>query len=178
MTTIESDKAGLHLTCSHMNWASDLRSVPQDIAFEALPGEKWAVICQSESMRHRASLVLAGLEDPPEGVVRYNDVDLRSLPSKEINAQRSIVLGWDLTLFEGSIADNITMERAGVKTEDVLWALRAVQLDRELEQLPEGLETLVQFGGKEFTPNQRLRILLARAIIYSSAPLNLGWRYA
>ena len=165
LTTIQSNPAGLHLTCSRMNWASDSRSIPQDIHLEALPGDKWAVICQSESIRHDVALVLAGLEEPQEGIVRYNGVDLRSIPRQQINTQRSIVFGWDLTLFEGSIADNITMDRAGVQTEDILWALRVVQLDQELEEFPEGLETIVEEGGKEFTPNQRLRILLARAII-------------
>ena len=165
LTTIQSDPAGLHLTCSQMNWASDSRSIPQNTHLEASPGEKWGIICQTESIRHDIALILAGLEDPQEGVVRYNGVDLRSLPREQINTQRSIVFGWDLRLFEGSIADNITMDRVGMQTEDVLWALRVVQLDQELEEFPEGLETIVKEGGKEFTPNQRLRILLARAII-------------
>ncbi len=165
LSTIQSDLSGLQVSCSQMNWASDSQSIPQDIRFEALPGEKWAIICPTESIRHDVALALAGLEDPQEGVVRYNDVDLRSLDSHQINTQRGIVLGWDLSLFEGSVADNITMGRVGVQTKDVNWALDIAKLDQEFEALPEGLETLVTEGGKEFTPNQRLRILLARALV-------------
>ena len=165
LSTIQSDPSGLQITCSQMNWATDSHSIPQDIHFEAAPGEKWGIICPTESIRHDVALVLAGLEDPQEGVVRYNGVDLRSLSSQEINTQRGIVLGWDLSLFEGSVADNITMGRMNVQTKDVTWALEMVELDQQLEKLPQGLETIVEEGGKEFTPNQRLRILLARALV-------------
>ncbi|GJL63189.1 MAG: ABC transporter [Nitrospirales bacterium] len=161
----ESDTAALHLTCSQMGWARGLHSHPQEIRFEAMPGEKWALICPTETARHRVSLVLAGLEDPPAGTVKYNGVDLRSLSAEQMNARRSIVFGRDLTLFEGSIADNITMGRPDIQTEDLLWTLHAAQFDQEIEELPDGLETLVKEGGKDFTPSQRLRIHLARAIV-------------
>ncbi len=161
----ESDTAGLHLVCSQIGWAKGLRAIPEEIRFEAMPGEKWALICPTETARHRVSLALAGLEAPLTGIVQYNGVDLRNLPTEQINARRSIVFGRDLTLFEGSVSDNITMGRTGIQTEDLLWALHAAQFDKEIEELPDGLDTMVQEGGKDFTPSQRLRILLARSII-------------
>ncbi|GJL55372.1 MAG: ABC transporter [Nitrospirales bacterium] len=165
LSIVESDTAGLHLVCSQIGWARGVRVRPEEIRFEAMPGEKWALICSTESARHRVSLVLAGLEEPPTGIVQYNGVDLRSLSTEQMNTQRSIVFGRDLTLFEGSVADNITMGRPDIQTEDLLWAVRAAQFDKEIEELPEGLDTMVKEGGKTFIPSQRLRILLARAII-------------
>ena len=161
----ESHEGGLHLTCSQMGWATDSESHARDVHFEALPGEKWALICPTPSTGHRLSLVLAGLLQPPSGAVRYNGVDLRSLSTDQINGQRSIVFEQNLTLFEGSIADNITMGRSGVQSEDLIWALRVAQLEEDLEALPDGLATVAKEGGRDFTPGQRLRILLARAII-------------
>lgn len=160
----ESHEGGLHLTCSQLGWAHSGSPV-QDVHFEALPREKWALICPTPSTGHRLSLVLAGLLQPPSGAVRYNGVDLRSLSTDQINGQRSIVFEQNLTLFEGSIADNITMGRSGVQSEDLIWALRATQLEEDLEALPDGLATVAKEGGRDFTPGQRLRILLARAII-------------
>ena len=160
-----SRDAGLHLTCSQMGWVNHAGSLARAVHFEALPGEKWALVCPTESTRHRLSLALAGLAPPPAGAVRYNGVDLRSLSTDQINERRSIVFGQALTLFEVSIADNIIMGRLGVRSEDLVWALGVVQLDKELEEFPDGLATIVKEGGWDFTPGQRLKILLARAII-------------
>ncbi len=160
-----SDGSGLHLKCSQLNWASEAVSVSEEIYFEALPSEKWALMCKTEWMRKRISLVLAGLDKPPAGAVRYEEVDLRSLSTQEIGAQRSILFSRDFTLFKGTIIENITMGRPGIESKDLLWALSLTELDKELEGLPDGLETLVREGGKEFTLSQRLRILLARAIV-------------
>jgi putative ABC transport system ATP-binding protein len=159
-----SNTAGLDLKCSQLNWARDLESVAEEINLEILPGEKWAVICQTEGSRRRLSLALAGLEPPPVGAIRYNEVDLKNLSVDQLGKQRSIVFTRDLSLFKGSITDNIKMGRQEIKSEDLLWALTLTDLDKELEGLPDGLDTIVQESGKGFTPSQRLRILLARAI--------------
>lgn len=161
----ESEGEGMHLTCSQLNWASASGSIVKEVNLEALPGEKCALVCPTESIRHAVSLVLAGLDQPPCGVARYNGVDIRDIPADEMNAQRGMVFGRDLTLFEGTVADNITMGRPGLESEDVLWALHVVQLEKELEEFPDGLKTIVKEGGKDFTPSQRLRILVARAIV-------------
>jgi putative ABC transport system ATP-binding protein len=161
----QSDPAGLHLKCSQLNWENEVDSVSKEISFESLPGEKWALICGAEWMRKRVSLVLAGLDQPLKGAVRYNEVDLRNLSTDQIGSRRSILFSRDLTLFKGSVIENITMGRPGIESEDLLWALSFTQLDKELEGFSNGLETIVQEGGKEFTLSQRLRILMARAIV-------------
>lgn len=56
-----------------------------------------------KSIRHRVLLVLAGLEQLPTGVVRYNGVDIRNVSADQPNVQRGIVFGRDLTLFEGMV---------------------------------------------------------------------------
>jgi ABC-type bacteriocin/lantibiotic exporter with double-glycine peptidase domain len=169
----QSETLGLHVTCSGIGLASVGWPIHKEINFEALPGDKCALICQTESGRHEMSLVLAGLHPPSTGVVRYNGIDLRGVSLDKINEQRGIVFGRDLRLFEGSLADNITMGRPDVKSEDLLWALSFVQLDKEIDELPEGLQTIVKEGGRDFTPSQQLRILLARAIMPRPALLIL-----
>ena len=160
-----SDSPGWHVTCSQMGWASESPHAPFPGNLEVFPGEKVAIICATESVRHRVSLVLGGFHRPPEGVVRYNGADLKTFSKEQLSAQRGIVFGRDLTLFEGTVKDNILLGRPGITSEDVLWAVALTQLDKELEKFPDGLETIVKEGGKEFPPSQRLRILLARAII-------------
>lgn len=168
-----SDMPGLHLTCSGIRLTSAWWSIPQEINFEVLPGEKCALICPTESARHGMSLMLAGLYAPPAGVVRYNGIDIRNITFDEINERRGIVFGRDLRLFEGSLTENITMGRPGVESEDLLWALNVVQMDKEIDEMPDGLQMMVKESGRDFTPSQQLRILLARSIMTRPALLIL-----
>ena len=161
----QSPTSGLHLTCSGVTWASPSWSIPNELNFEALPGETCALVCPTESTRHRVSLTLGGLEPPVTGVIRYNGIDLRSVSLDAINEKRGMVFGRDLRLLEGTVADNIIMGRPGLESEDLLWTLNFVQLDKEIDDLPSGLQTVVEENGKNFTPSQQLRMLLARAII-------------
>ncbi|QPJ63270.1 MAG: ATP-binding cassette domain-containing protein [Candidatus Nitronauta litoralis] len=156
--------SGLHLSCSHLSWTKKGGVSQREINFEAQPGEKWALVCPTESIRMRISLALAGLDQPANGVVRYNGIDIKSLSTEQVNEQRGILFGRDLSLFEGSIAENIIMGR-NIATEDLIKALRLSLLDGELANFSDGLETMIVQGGKHFSPSQRYRILLARAIV-------------
>ncbi len=164
---------GIHLKYSNLAWATENESAFKNIALDALPGEKLALVCLEESIRRRISLVLGGLEQPPAGIVSYNEADIKNLSADEIASHRSLFFGGDLTLFEGSILENITMGRPNIGSNDLLWALNLTELDIILEAFPEGLDTQVHDGGKDFTSSQKVRILLARAIITRPALLIL-----
>ena len=160
-----SHQYGIALSCSEVNGLPTPWPLGKELNFEIGPGEKWALVCATESQRHLVSRLVSGLEIPQAGAIRYNDIDVRNINPEEINSLRGLVFGRDLSLFEGTIVENITMGHPGIKSEDILWGLQFVQLDKEIEHLPEGLNTLIQLGAKEFTPSQILRILLARAIV-------------
>ena len=67
-----SRDAGLHLACNQLTWAKPSGFRPIETTFEVRAGEKCAILCPTESTRHRVSVVLAGLDQPLNGVVRYN----------------------------------------------------------------------------------------------------------
>ena len=109
--------------------------------------------------------MLAGLLSPSAGVVRYNDMNLVEVSLESIDTCRSLMLDSHPTLLEGTIEDNITLGRPSISYEDVQWALRFVELDEEINRLPDGLTTMVIGHGNQFTLSQTLRLLLARAIV-------------
>ena len=69
------------------------------------------------------------------------------------------------TLLEGTIEDNITLGRSSISYEDIQWALEFVELDEDVDHLPDGLTTVVTGHSGQFTLSQTLRLLLARAIV-------------
>lgn len=129
------------------------------------PGEKVACLTNTSSGKTTLALVLAGIHTPTAGVVRYNDVDVRDLNMTALNRCRGVVLDSHLSLFNGTVEENISLGRSAVRYEDIQWALRFAELDEEVEALPLGLHTPIQAGGKTFTSSQILRILVARAIV-------------
>ena len=164
-TIPESDPKGLHLKFIELNGERELASPSKKTGFEANSGEKLALVCPTETARHHLAKTLAGLEEHSKSVVSYNGVDLKNLSSNQIGSHRGILFGRRFTLFEGTIAENITMGRPGIKSKDLLWALTVTELDEDLQTMPLGLETLVLDGGTALNSSQRLRVLLARAIV-------------
>ena len=65
------------------------------------------------------------------------------------------------TLFDGTLEENITLQRPSIRFDDLSWALRFVELEEEVDALPQGLEAPVHGNGANFTRSQILRVLLA-----------------
>ena len=157
---------GLHLTCKDVGFAyPGSPPVFAEFNLEVAPGEKVAVVSQTSTGKSTLALVLAGLSTPTSGVVRFNDVDLRDMSMMDVNTSRGLVLDSHLSLFGGSLEENISLGRGSIQFDDLRWALRFVELEDEVDALSQGLETPVLAGGKLFTKSQILRILVARAIV-------------
>ncbi|MEX0828835.1 MAG: ATP-binding cassette domain-containing protein [Nitrospirales bacterium] len=156
---------GLGLAVSHVGGLPSPWPHAFELTVDMKPGEKWAMVCETESQRLQISRLLAGLDNPPHGTIRYNDIDIRDLHPDAVNDIRGLVLSRHLSLFEATLLENVTLGRKNQSTEDLLWALDFVGLQEEIEQFPDGLQTMIQYGGKNFSPSQTIKILLARTLI-------------
>lgn len=157
---------GLRLTCKDLSFsfpgsAAEFAHFNLDVS----PGEKVAIFSNTSTGKTALARVLGGLYIPTSGVIRYNGIDLRDLGMESLNAHRGLVLDSQLSLFEGSLEENITLDRPSVSYENVVWALRFVELEEEVEAFPYGLKTPVRPHGKALTVTQIQKILVARAIV-------------
>ncbi len=157
---------GVRLTCKDISFAyPDSQPVFQHFNMEVSPGEKVAIFSNTSTGKTTMAMVLAGLYAPTTGIIRYNGVDVRDLDMDSLNTCRGLILDSRLSLFEGTLEENITLGRAGISYSDVQWALRFVEMEEEVDALPMGLGTPVKARGKAFTTSQVLRILVARSIV-------------
>lgn len=158
--------AGVRITVRDLAFAHpDSTPLFKHFDLDVSPGEKVAVLCTSSMQKTTLAKVLAGLLPPTSGVVHYNDINLAEVTPDSIDACRSLMLDSLPTLLEGTLEENIALGRAGISYEDVEWALQFVELDEEIDRMPEGLATMVTGHGTQFTLSQILRMLLARAIV-------------
>jgi ABC-type bacteriocin/lantibiotic exporter with double-glycine peptidase domain len=157
---------GVRLTCKDISFAyPGSEPVFQHFDMEVAPGEKVAIFSDTSTGKTTMAMVLAGLYAPTTGIIRYNGVDVRDLAMDSLNACRGLILDSRLSLFEGTLEENISLGRPGISYSDVQWALRFVEMEEEVDALPMGLGTPIQARGKAFTTSQILRILVARAIV-------------
>ena len=158
--------AGIRITARNLAFAyPGGKKLFEQFDLDVAPGEKVAVHCTSSMQKTAFAKVLAGLMPPTTGVVRYNDMNLVEVSLSSIDTCRSLMLDSHPTLLEGTLEENITLGRPAIAYEDVQWALRFVELDEEIDRMPDGLATMVTGHSTQFTLSQILRLLLARAIV-------------
>lgn len=157
---------GIRLTCKDLAVRhAGVPAIFEQFNVEVTPGEKIGIYASTTAAKTALARVLAGLEMPTGGVIRYNGVDLRHIDMNAINRCRGFMIDSQLTLFEGTIEDNILLGRSYIPYSDVRWALRFAELEEDVDTLPQGLKTHIRAPGKILAPTHMMRILLARAIL-------------
>ncbi len=106
--------------------------------------------------------MLARLFDPPPGMVLVDGVDLTEL-ALESWRERITVVPQRPFLFSDSISFNVALDEEP-DLDEVRRATRMAALDRDLEVLPDGLDTIVGERGIMLSGGQRQRVALARGL--------------
>lgn len=158
--------AGIHLTCRNLTYTGpDGTPLFENVSLDVAPGEKVAILCNTNNAKTALAKVLAGLHPSASGFVRYNDMNLIEVKRDSISRVRGLVLDSHPTLLDGTLEDNITLGRPTIDYQDLQWALRFVELDHDIDALPQGLNTRVSSLETNLSMSQILRLLVARAIV-------------
>jgi ABC-type multidrug transport system fused ATPase/permease subunit len=140
-----------------------------DISFEALPGEKIAIVGHTGAGKSTLMSLLVRFYDPVSGVIQIDDVDLRDLKLSSLREQISVVLQEPL-LFSGTIKENIRYGKLDADHDEIVAAARAANAHDFIEGLPEGYGTVLGERGAHISGGERQRICVARAFL-KDAPI-------
>jgi ABC-type bacteriocin/lantibiotic exporter with double-glycine peptidase domain len=133
------------------------------VSFTIRPGERVAITGEAGSGKSLLLDLLFGLREPEQGAISLNGVDPRDLRPDVL--RRRVVMVRDVEIFDGTIAENVHLERPDISIADVRTALEVVGLLPRIQQLPEGLNTLLSPFGTPLTTSQCRRLMIARAIV-------------
>jgi ATP-binding cassette subfamily B protein len=145
-----------------------LRNVSLDVA----PGELVAVTGRVGSGKSTLLRLIARMLDPEPDQVRLDGVCVRSFPLEA--ARRNVAMvPQDPFLFATSLAENLSYDDPERREKDVLAAADAAQLRETIQQLPEGIDSIVGERGVTLSGGQKQRATLARGLVRDAPVLLL-----
>ena len=126
-------------------------------------GERIALVGPSGCGKSTVLSLVSGLYEPWEGEVLFD-----GKPRKAIDRMTFVnsvsVINQDVTLFEGTIADNVKMWDESIEDFAMMMATNDAQIHEEIMERPGAYQGEVAERGKNFSGGQRQRIEIATAL--------------
>ncbi len=136
----------------------------RDITLNIKAGEKVAIIGRIGSGKTTIEKLILGLYEPESGAIRVDGVDLRQINPTDLRRCIGCV-SQDITLFYGSIKDNITLGASYVDDAVLLRAAEIAGVTEFANKHPQGLDMNVGERGQNLSGGQRQSIAMARALL-------------
>lgn len=140
-----------------------------DVNLKINENETVALVGPSGGGKTTIASLIPRFWDVNQGSIKVGDVDVRSISTKELMKNISFVFQ-NTTLFKDSIYNNVAIGRKGASRDDVKKALRLTQCDDIIDELPDGINTVIGSEGTYLSGGQQQRIALARAVL-KDAPI-------
>lgn len=166
------DRAHGSIKFDHVTFTYPNKSSPAltDISFSAEPGQTIALVGRSGSGKSTISSLLTRFYAPQQGTITVDGIPLSEIELTSLRRQFALV-SQHVVLFNDSIANNIAYgANQDVSRKEIEDAAAMAHVTEFVEQLPEGLDTIIGENGLMLSGGQRQRIAIARAIL-ARAPI-------
>ena len=146
------------------NYSSDGDDELSGISFTVKNGQTVGIIGGTGSGKSTLISLIPRFYDTSDGAVLVDGNDVRDYPFEQLRKKFGIVPQQSV-LFSGTIRDNMKWQNPDASDEEIKRALQIAQAAEFVDKLPNGLDSRVEQGGKNFSGGQRQRLCIARAIV-------------
>jgi ABC-type multidrug transport system fused ATPase/permease subunit len=138
--------------------------VIRDIDLDVEAGQTVALVGPTGSGKTTLVMLIPRLYDTDRGAILVDGVDVRALDPASLRGEVAVVSD-DAFLFSAPLGENIAYARPDATDDEIREAAERAGLGELLEELPEGLDTLVGERGLTLSGGQRQRVAIARALL-------------
>lgn len=168
-TTLSSPAFSLELRDVSFSYGSSSSSNANTFALENISatffgGQRIGIVGASGSGKSTLAHILAGLTDPTSGKIVLNEQRLSTLNTPWWH-HRVAYIPQDPHIFHASLRDNVAFYHPEASDADLEQVCSLIGLNSLIEELPEGINTIIGEGGHALSGGQAQRIAFARAFL-------------
>ncbi|MCL2816000.1 MAG: ABC transporter ATP-binding protein/permease, partial [Oscillospiraceae bacterium] len=140
------------------------RKIIDGISFAIEPGKALGIVGHTGAGKSTLANLLARLYDVGKGEIAIDGVNIKNLSFDDLHSMISMV-SQETYLFMGSVADNIKYAKQDATPEEIITAAKIASAHDFIMELPDGYQTRIGYGQKEFSGGEKQRISIARAVL-------------
>ena len=158
--------SALSLSHASFSFGAGAANAVTDVTLELPLGKTLGIIGGTGSGKSTLVSLIPRLYDAGVGSVSVMGADVRAWPLDQLRHVVATV-PQRASLVSGTIRSNLTWRDESATDEELWAALDMAQASEFVRNKPQGLDTTVEAGGKNFSGGQRQRLTIARALVGS-----------
>ncbi len=153
------------ITFEHINFSyNSEKQVLKDINLTVKKGETIAIVGNSGGGKSTFVNLIPRFYDVDSGEIKFDGINIKNFKLNELRDNISFVFQ-DNFLFTGSVKENIMLAKENASEEEFNTAINSSHLKEVIDNLPNGLDTMLGERGLTLSGGQRQRVAIARAMI-------------
>lgn len=160
----KADELSVEFKDAYLRYSLSPEYTLEGISFTAKQGESIGIIGGTGSGKSSLINLIGRFYDTEKGQVLVDGVDVKEYDTEYLRENIGIV-PQKAVLFKGTIRDNLKWGNKDASDEDILRAIDLAQAKDVLDKCENGLDYVIEEGGKNLSGGQRQRLTIARALV-------------
>ena len=144
----------------------------EHLSLEVEPGQTVAIVGPTGAGKTTLVNLLMRFYEVSNGAITLDGVNIADMSREDLRSLTGMVLQ-DAWLFGGTIAENIAYGADSPTRAEIIAAAKATYVDRFVQMLPDGYETVIDEEGSNVSMGEKQLITIARAFLAQPAILIL-----